>query len=109
MPGWLPVLGEDGVRDVAAYVLAMAAGNDVAEHPGKLRYTQTCGACHGADGTGVALLGGPNLVDDIWLYGGDAESLRHSIAVGRTGVMPPFAGRLDDTQVRMLVAWLTAQ
>ena len=108
MPGWAAALGETGLQEVTAYLSAAGDGEDVAQHPGKVRYQQICAACHGPDGTGNALLGGPNLIDDVWLYGGDAESVRHSIAVGRTGIMPAFAGRLDDTQVRMLVAWLTA-
>ena len=109
MPGWAPALGEDGVAQVTAYVLAAAAGEDVAEHPGKPQYLQICAVCHGADGTGNALFGGSNLVDDVWLYGGSVEAVRHSIAVGRTGEMPAFAERLDAAQVRMLVAWLTAE
>jgi len=29
-----------------------------------------------------------------------------SIGKGRSGVMPGFEARLDDAQIRMLVAWL---
>lgn len=108
MPGWAAALGDAGVEAVTSYVLAAAAGDDVAGHPGKASYTQICAVCHAADGSGNALLGGPSLVDGVWLYGGDQAAVRHSIAVGRTGVMPAFGERLDDTQVRMLVAWLTA-
>jgi mono/diheme cytochrome c family protein len=29
-----------------------------------------------------------------------------TIAEGRSGIMPAFQERLDDTQVRLLVAWI---
>lgn len=105
MVGWGAVLGDNGVRDVADYVRAMAAGTP-AEHPGKERYAQFCAACHGADGGGQILLGAPSLADDIYLYGGGA-AVDSSIRDGRAGVMPAFGDRLDEAQIRLLVAWLT--
>jgi cytochrome c oxidase cbb3-type subunit 3 len=58
-------------------------------------------------GTGNNALGAPSLVDDIWLYGDSDAVIQHSIAIGRTGEMPAFGERLDDTQIRLLVALLT--
>ena len=55
----------------------------------------------------MAVLGGPNLTDNVWLYGGTREAITESIANGRNGIMPPFDGRLDDVQVKLLVALLT--
>ena len=75
-------------------------------HPGKTQYDAFCVACHGPDGTGNPLLGAPNLADSVWLYGSTTEALTESIAAGRQGVMPAFADRLDDTQIRLLVAYL---
>jgi len=46
-------------------------------------------------------------VDKIWLYGDDAESIRRSIGIGRMGIMPRIQDRLDDTQIQMLIAWLS--
>jgi len=106
MIGWSQVLGEEGVEQVAGYVTQL--GNDNADgHPGQPRYNQLCVACHGIDGSGNAALGAPNLADDIWLYGGDDVSVQFSIANGRLGEMPAFEERLDDTQIRLLVALLT--
>lgn len=104
MVGWGAALGDDGVHAVADYVRQLPAGVP-ADHPGKVRYQQFCAACHGADGTGQPLLGAPSLADDVHLYG-DGEALEISIRDGRGGVMPAFGGRLDDAQVRLLVAWL---
>lgn len=106
MVGWLQTLGEDGVKNVAAYVQTLA--DDVPEdHPGQEQYNLFCVACHGIDGTGNIALGAPNLIDNAWLYGGETEQIRESISDGRGGVMPAFEERLDDTQIRLLVAWLT--
>ena len=68
---------------------------------------QFCTACHGADGLGQPLLGAPGLADAIYLYGGDLPALAVSIRDGRNGEMPAFGERLDDAQIRLLVAWLT--
>lgn len=110
MPGWQDVLGDDGVRDMVDYVRAFAnAGGPPAGHPAKEPYEQTCVACHGADGKGNRMLGTPDLTTGVMLYGNSDEALTETIAVGRTGIMPPFGERLDDVEVRMLLAWLTEE
>ena len=106
MVGWSAILGDAGVLNVADYVRKMGS-NEAAGHPGQTQYNQFCVACHGVEGLGNVLLGAPNLVDDDWLYGNSEEALQHSIAVGRTGEMPAFNDRLDDTQVRLLVMLLS--
>ncbi len=106
MVGWEQVLGASGVDEVADYLTVL--GSDAAAgHPGQTPYNQFCIACHGLNGGGNVVLGAPSLVDDVWLYGNSNEALVHSIAIGRLGVMPEFGERLDDAQVKMLVALLT--
>ncbi|MFQ5982199.1 MAG: c-type cytochrome, partial [Woeseiaceae bacterium] len=108
MVGWRDTLGDDGVRQVARYVQRLGDGDEVADDdPGKTLYKQFCVACHGPTGEGNVMLGAPSMVDDVWLYGGGTEDIEQSIAVGRSGFMPAFDDRLDDTQIRMLLAWLT--
>ena len=105
MISWQAVLGDENVANVTDYVLAL--GTDEAEQlPGKVQYMQFCIGCHGVDGKGNVLLGAPDLSDDSWLYGGSVENVRISISQGRNGVMPAFGERLDDAQIKMLVAWL---
>lgn len=105
MLAWQSILGDDGVTKVADYVADMDNSN-AASHPGQAVYQQNCVACHGADGSGNVLLGAPSLADNIWLYGGDIETITASIATGRAGVMPAFGERLDDAQIKLLVAML---
>ena len=106
MISWLPVLGEEKVKQVASYVRVM--GSPQAEDmPGHAVFSQFCVACHGADGSGNPLLGAPRLNDNIWLYGGSQLEVELSIAKGRNGQMPAFAGRLDAIDIRLLAAWLS--
>lgn len=109
MIGWQAVLGDDGVRQVAGYVQALAADSADAAHPGAARYAQYCIACHGVAGAGNPLLGAPSLIDDVSLYGSDLAALTESIAHGRQGRMPAFGERLDDAQIALLLAWLTRE
>lgn len=99
------VLGDEGVDQVAEYVQIIGEPSSES-HPGKAAYEQNCIACHGLDGAGNALLGAPRLSDDIWLYGGDLETLKTTLREGRIGIMPAFDSRLDDFQVKLLVALL---
>lgn len=105
MLAWQAVLGDDNIDQVAGYIMQMGDSGS-ASHAGKAAYDQNCAACHGIDGTGNTLLGAPNLADDIWLYGGDLETVKASISAGRNGVMPAFSNRLDDAQIKLLVAML---
>jgi cytochrome c oxidase cbb3-type subunit 3 len=106
MPPWQAALGDDGVTAVAEYVRAIAAGNPPEDGEGARIYRTSCFACHGADGSGLAALGAPSLKDPEWLYGGSLDDVRASIAEGRNGQMPAFGERLDETQVKLLTAWL---
>ena len=106
MVGWLPVLGDAGVKQVTDYVRQLQEGS-AAGHPGQVRYGQFCAACHAPDGAGNPILGAPSLIDQVTLYGDSIDAIEYSIAIGRTGLMPAFGERLDNTQIRLLVAYLT--
>ncbi|MCH8250787.1 MAG: cytochrome-c oxidase, cbb3-type subunit III [Proteobacteria bacterium] len=106
MVGWSPILGDDGVLQMVDYIKRLGQ-DDAGGHPAQPKYDQLCVACHGLDGSGNAALGAPSLIDDTWLYGNSDSALQHSIAIGRTGEMPAFGERLDETQIRLLVALLT--
>jgi len=110
MPGWLEVVGEAGVGQVADYVLALSRGESdtAAVNAGRMVFQQYCVACHGAEGAGNPLLGAPALNDAVWNYGDEREQVIALIANGSNGTMPAFGTRLDKTQIRLLAAWLKA-
>jgi cytochrome c oxidase cbb3-type subunit 3 len=109
MPPWGAVLGDDGVAEVVAYVQQLSGQpSDAAQATaGETRYQQVCAACHGLDGKGMAVLGAPNLTDDVWIYGGDAATLRQTIVAGRTGQMPAWNDKLGEQRVKLLAAYVT--
>ena len=91
MPPWAPVLGEQGVKDVANYVRSLSGltHDSIRAARGKEKFAQICVACHGADGKGNPAIGAPNLTDKIWLHGGSEEQI---IADHRQGTRQPDAG-----------------
>jgi len=108
MPPWGPVLGEEGVENVANYVISLSGRSHDAERAteGKTQFQQFCVACHQADGTGNPLLGAPNIADRIWLYGGSIESIKESIRDGRNGIMPAHEEFLGADRVHLLAAYV---
>lgn len=110
----MPAFGRDAilqpaqVDDAVAFVRSISGQQraDAASRRGGALYAQNCAACHGPAGRGNRQLGAPNLTDPIWLYGGDADTLRTTIANSRAGVMPRWGGRLDPVTIRMLAAYV---
>ncbi len=110
MPAWGPVLGEQGVRNVASYTrnLSGLKTNASAQEleAGKQAYTVTCAVCHGEDGKGNKLFGAPNLTDNIWLYGSNQTQVEYTIRKGRNGVMPPWKHVLGEEKVHLVTAYV---
>jgi len=61
-----------------------------------------CGGCHAHGGGGM----GPALIDATWRYGGSIEQIYASIAHGRPNGMPAWQGRLTETQIWQLAAYI---
>ena len=76
------------------------------EDAGRQLFAQRCAACHGQEGHGNKALGAPNLKDDIWLWGGDRESIRHSILWGRRNAMPAHKDLLSEDEIRLVGAYV---
>jgi cytochrome c oxidase cbb3-type subunit 3 len=72
-------------RYLAQDIQAVAA-DPQAREMGERLYLTYCVQCHGSDARGSR--GFPNLADNDWLYGGDPDTIRETIAKGRHGVMP---------------------
>lgn len=108
MPPWVAVLGEDGVEEVVQYVLQISGqdANPELASAGQTRFQTVCMACHGMDGKGNPALGAPNLTDDTWLYGSDAEDIEYAVRNGRNGVMPAFGDTLSEERRKLLAAYV---
>lgn len=65
-----------------------------------------CTECHGETGMGYKPYGGPDLTDDIWLYGGDRPALFSSISAGRLGQCPPWGKTLDAATIKSLAVYI---
>ncbi len=98
------ILGHSTRADVAADIAAVDARNapirarleaadlttveadpelgPFARNAGAAVYRTWCAQCHGSGAAGVQASGYPNLLDDDWLWGGDIEAIRQTVAHG---------------------------
>lgn len=108
MPAMGLALGDEGVAQVATYIASLSGQNvDSSKvEEGKKKFQMMCVACHGLEANGNTNLGAPKLSDNIWLYGGDLDSIMESIAKGRNGKMPPQKELLGPDKVRLLTAYV---
>jgi cytochrome c oxidase cbb3-type subunit 3 len=92
MPAFGEILTPEEITAVVQHVLAISGQ----EHDAALAATgqevflNNCAACHMDDGTGDRTQGAPNLTDAIWLYGGDVDTLTHTVTYARFGIMPAW-------------------
>ncbi len=110
----MPAFGADGILDgdeieqVVEYVLAMSGQShdeDLAAMGAEV-FEWNCAACHMDDGSGNTDLGAPALNNQIWQYGGDRDTIRHTIYYSRYGVMPAFAQRLREAEIRAVAVFV---
>ena len=80
MPAWGPALGEEGVKNVTQYVMSLSKPkgqyDEERAERGKALFSgppANCFTCHGDKGQGIQGLG-PNLTDDVWLWGRYSKS-----------------------------------
>ncbi|KFX67319.1 cytochrome Cbb3 [Pseudomonas taeanensis MS-3] len=113
MPAWGQVLGEEGVKQVAGYVRHKLAGlplpkdQSIDLEQGAQLFTSNCTACHGAAGTGMAMLGAPDLTQPSgWIYGSGLAQLQQTIRYGRNGQMPAQEQYLGNDKVHLLAAYI---
>ncbi len=110
----MPAFGRDGlltdaeIDQVVNHVLALSAQpHDTAlATAGEQVFLDNCAACHGDTGAGDPFVGAPALNNAIWLYGGDAASIRETVTNARFGIMPGFTNRLNEAQIRAVAAYV---
>ncbi|MDP2025973.1 cytochrome-c oxidase, cbb3-type subunit III [Sulfuriferula sp.] len=78
--------------------IATVAANPEARAIGRNLFLTYCSQCHGSDAAGAK--GFPNLTDHDWLYGGDPDTIKTTIAEGRGGVMPPIGAALGEQKTK---------
>lgn len=108
MPHFVGAFDEQTAADLVATLQHWTDANFDAQRRQRAlkQFNITCVACHGAEAQGNPLLGAPRLTDDIWLHGGDAEQIRHSILFGRKGQMPAHQDLLKPEDIRLLGAYV---
>lgn len=108
MPAHGPILGDQGVKEVANYVFSLSGHKHDANlaSAGKPKFEQICAACHTPAGTGMQALGAPNLTDKVWLYGGSEAAVIETITKGRNGVMPAWKDFLGEAKIHLLTAYV---
>lgn len=103
------LLAEEEIVQVVNYVMQMSGQTPKdaeAAAAGAEVFDINCSGCHGADGTGDRFQGAPNLTDAIWLYGGDYDTLYETVQNARFGVMPPWADRLSEAEIRAVATYV---
>lgn len=112
----MPAFGKDGlltkeqIDDVVEYVQNLHLGDKApaseASTRGRDVFTANCTACHGDSGEGNQDLGAPRLNDEIWLWGGDKESIHNTVVNAHRGVMPTWEKRLNEDTIKALTIYV---
>ncbi|OED36437.1 cytochrome-c oxidase, cbb3-type subunit III [Chromatiales bacterium (ex Bugula neritina AB1)] len=114
----MPPFGDAGLLDdksilaVAHYLRSLSAidpattSTSTQSKEGEQIFSLYCAGCHGTDGEGQPLVGGPRLTDGFWIYGGDLESLQATVRHGRKGFMPSWDERLSVTERKVLSLYI---
>ncbi|WP_298567976.1 cytochrome-c oxidase, cbb3-type subunit III [uncultured Aliiroseovarius sp.] len=112
----MPAFGEDYLSDeeiaqVVNYAMSLSpvtkpdADMELAA-AGATVFADNCTACHMEDGTGDRSQGAPNLTDAIWLYGDTKDEITEVVVNGPFGVMPAWSGKLTDSQINAVSAYV---
>jgi cytochrome c oxidase cbb3-type subunit 3 len=82
----------------AAMDVAALSADVQARDMGQRLFLNNCAQCHASDARGGR--GFPDLTDKDWLWGGDPQAIRASIAGGRSGMMPAWGAVLGERGVK---------
>ncbi len=104
------ILTREEVRTVVDYIMSLSDA-ETGVDPVRLAagagiFAENCAACHGEDAKGLKEMGAPDLTDDFWLYGGDADSLFHTVHNGRQGWMPAWEDRMSLADRKIMTLYL---
>ena len=106
------------IRFFTLTVIALSANLALAQNPrptGKVNdfFTAACANCHGKKREGGQTPAGnkvPSLLTDVWLHGGDDESIAKSIRNGYPEKeMPAWSVGMTDKEIRAMVVYIREQ
>jgi len=102
------LLSSEQIDDLTEYLLSFSGrGNDGASTArGRALFADQCVSCHGENAMGDQSQGAPNLTDNEWLYGGEAEDIVATLYNGRQGVMPNWNERLEPETIAALAVYV---
>ena len=113
MPAWADVVGEQGVADVAGFVLTNLDGRTLPKEAkadvenGKQLFATNCVGCHGPEGKGTPAMGAPDLTHpQAFIYGSSYAQLQQTIRYGRQGQMPAQQDIQGNDKVHLLAAYV---
>jgi len=108
MPVMVGGLDDDAISDLVVFVQSMSGqkADEAMAANGKKTFDMLCVACHGPDGSGNQALGAPRLNNNIWLYGGDPETIKTTVTQGRNGNMPAHQALLSEDRRRLITAYV---
>ena len=109
MPGYLEigVFDEAQLNDLTEFVVSLSDPEADAEAAARGEaLSGVCAECHGADNYGYKPYGGPDLTDDVSLFGADRETIFDVIANGRTEKCPPWKDTLDAATIKALAVYI---
>ncbi|WP_230656708.1 c-type cytochrome [Psychrobacter sp. I-STPA10] len=94
---------DENINSLAPYVITLSK-EPRALMIGQRLFLQNCALCHGSSAHGA--VGYPNLTDNDWLYGGEAENILATIHHGRIGGMPAWRDDIGEDGVRAVAEYV---
>ncbi len=114
MPPQAAALGEDGVKNVVAYVLSLSGLNadPLRAQQGKEKFAQPAPPATVPRARATPALGAPNLTDGVWLYGSSETAITETVTRDATNVcrgyaaMPSFKDTLGAERIHLVAAYV---
>ncbi|MBU1331090.1 MAG: cytochrome-c oxidase, cbb3-type subunit III [Gammaproteobacteria bacterium] len=88
----------------AAMPIEQVAQDEQALKMGGRLFASNCSVCHGSDAKGA--YGFPNLTDNDWLWGGEAETIKTTILGGRQAAMPAWKDSIGEDGIKHVAGYV---
>jgi len=88
----------------AAMPIEEVAKDERALKMGSRLFASNCSVCHGSDAKGA--YGFPNLTDNDWLWGGEADTIKTTVMQGRQAAMPAWREVIGEDGIRNVAGYV---